>query len=401
MRNLGGVAILMNDVKYIVGTPDICDIPLMACSPEAIVFASELSTLLMKSSLSRRFSDVAAFAFWCRKGNVEKIKENCPEYAGRLGRGLCFHVAPSNIPINFAFTYLFGLLAGCANIVRIPSKEFPQTELLLDELDRLLDKHGEIKKRTAFVRYPADSSATLELSKMADARMIWGGDKTVLKIKSLETKPKCVDITFADRYSLCVLDGKAVESANDDALNRLSDDFYNDTYLMDQNACSSPQMILWLNDSEYARKRFWDAVFCVAKKKYLLQAAVSVDKYTQLTQDSIDSAENIKFFEKKENLLYRVELMSLNKDVQFKRGHGGYFYEHSLANWDELFDIVSEKYQTITYFGIDAEELRSKIVTNRLRGIDRIVPIGKAMDIGPMWDGYDIIRMLSRKINLI
>lgn len=251
------------------------------------------------------------------------------------------------------------------------------------------------------MRYPADSSATLELSRIADARMIWGGDKTVLKIKSLETKPKCVDITFADRYSLCVLDGKAVESASDDALNRLSDDFYNDTYLMDQNACSSPQMILWLNDSEYARKRFWDAVFCVAKKKYLLQAAVSVDKYTQLTQDSIDSAENIKFFEKKENLLYRVELMSLNKDVQFKRGHGGYFYEHSLANWDELFDIVSEKYQTITYFGIDAEELRSKIVTNRLRGIDRIVPIGKAMDIGPMWDGYDIIRMLSRKINLI
>ena len=62
---------------------------------------------------------------------------------------------------------------------------------------------------------------------------------------------------------------------------------------------------------------------------------------------------------------------------------------------------MSEKYQTITYFGIDAEELRSKIVANRLRGIDRIVPIGKAMDIGPMWDGYDIIRMLSRKINLI
>ena len=106
-------------------------------------------------------------------------------------------------------------------------------------------------------------------------------------------------IIFADRYSLCVLDGKAVESASEGALNRLSEDFYNDTYLMDQNACSSPQLILWLNDSEYARKKFWNAVFCIAKQKYLLQAAVSVDKYTQLTQDSIDCAENIKFFKKK------------------------------------------------------------------------------------------------------
>jgi hypothetical protein len=33
-----------------------------------------------------------------------------------------------------------------------------------------------------------------------------------------------------------------------------------------------------------------------------------------------------------------------------------------------------------------------------LIGVDRIVPIGTALDIGIYWDGYDLIRTLSRVI---
>ena len=36
------------------------------------------------------------------------------------------------------------------------------------------------------------------------------------------------------------------------------------------------------------------------------------------------------------------------------------------------------------------------VVAARLRGIDRIVPVGKAMDIGVFWDGHDLVRELSR-----
>lgn len=39
-------------------------------------------------------------------------------------------------------------------------------------------------------------------------------------------------------------------------------------------------------------------------------------------------------------------------------------------------------------------------VARRLRGIDRIVPIGQAMDIGATWDGCDLVRTLSRVISL-
>ena len=63
---------------------------------------------------------------------------------------------------------------------------------------------------------------------------------------------------------------------------------------------------------------------------------------------------------------------------------------------EEMCPVVNEKYQTLTYFGLEPEDLRKMVIGSRLRGIDRIVPVGKAMDIGVVWDGYDIIGMLSR-----
>ena len=54
----------------------------------------------------------------------------------------------------------------------------------------------------------------------------------------------------------------------------------------------------------------------------------------------------------------------------------------------------------MTYFGVDKTELRDFVVNNRLSGIDRIVPIGKALDMDVIWDGYDIVRSLSRIIDV-
>ena len=98
----------------------------------------------------------------------------------------------------------------------------------------------------------------------ADARMIWGGDKTIESIRSLKTKPRCVDITFADRYSICIINAEKILSLDEEKLSRLAESFYNDTFLMDQNACSSPQMIYWLND-----KKMLDCVSGMQLKRLL------------------------------------------------------------------------------------------------------------------------------------
>ena len=390
----------MNGVEYVIGTADVVNTPIRVYDDTACAFIAELSAEILKSPLSRAYPDLSALAFWGRKANLQKLKSAFGDTAGRLGRGLCFHIAPSNIPVNFAFTYLFGLLAGNANIVRLPSKTFPQIDALCALMKKVLSKYPEIEKRTAFVRYPRSDEITAEFCKHADARMIWGGDKTIENIKALPASPRCVDIAFADRYSLAIFDGEAVSNADEAQMKRLAENFYNDTWLMDQNACSSPQILLWKNDSGKAREKFWNAAMAVAEAKYVLQDAVAVDKYTLFCTEAVTNG-NARNFARTGNLLYREEVEALTPDIINHRGKGGYFFEHSLTDVRELCAVVTEKFQTITYFGIDAAALREELIAAGVRGIDRIVPVGKAMDIDVVWDGHDLIRELSRAVSLI
>ena len=402
--------------------------PLRPFEPEVLDCLGEISTAILQSPVGRQFPDLTAFAFYIRKANLQKLAAAFTSDEIRIGRGLCFHIAPANIPVNFAFTWVFSLLAGNANIVRLPSKDFPQVDALLAIIKDTLDKYPELKERNAFVKYPrTDNETTAAYCQMADCRMIWGGDRTIASIKALPTKPRCVDITFADRYSVALINAEAVLAADDVQIARLAQDFYNDTYLMDQNACSSPQVILWEGaNTEKAQERFWSAVEDVAKAKYVLQDAVAVDKYTLFCEEAVNNPA-IKSVVRKGNLLYRVELESLVGkprntlntrkcedgkeeeeiscdsciswfDLTAHRGKAGFFFEYVLKDREEFFSVVTEKFQTITQFGIDALELAQQIASGHLRGIDRIVPIGKAMDIGVFWDGHDLIRELSRVV---
>ena len=397
MQKLEDVRILMKNVEFILGNENITNTPLKTFSDETIEFFFELSDSILKSPYSRQFPDLSALAFWCRKGNIKKLKE---EYDNtyRIGRGLCFHIAPSNIPVNFAFSYFFSLLAGNSNIVRLPSKNFPQNSAFIEIVKNILPKYKEIEKRTAFIKYDRNNEITEEFSLKADCRMIWGGIKTIEIVKSLKSNQRCIDITFPDRYSVCLINLKAIQEADDASLKKLSENFYNDTYLMDQNACSSPQLIYYINPDENSKQKFWNAVYNRAKEKYNLPSSVSVDKYTKLCENAIEYKDYIYSAQHNDNLLYRIKLSKIDNNMDEIRAKCGYFYEYDLENINDFYKIVNEKYQTVTYFGIDPKNIVQSVINNKLRGIDRIVPIGKAMDINAKWDGHDLIKELSREI---
>ena len=54
-----------------------------------------------------------------------------------IGRGKVLHIAPSNVPMNFAYSFAFGLLSGNINLVRLPSKEFAQIRILCDVIKQV------------------------------------------------------------------------------------------------------------------------------------------------------------------------------------------------------------------------------------------------------------------------
>ena len=66
---------------------------------------------------------------------------------------------------------------------------------------------------------------------------------------------------------------------------------------------------------------------------------------------------------------------------------------------NEIKKVLNDKFQTLTYFGIKKDKLESFVKSNLL-GIDRIVPIGQALEIGFVWDGYDINKTLTRIVDI-
>ena len=56
--------------------------------------------------------------------------------------------------------------------------------------------------------------------------------------------------------------------------------------------------------------------------------------------------------------------------------------------------------QTLTYFGFNKDDFDQVIKKKNFNGIDRIVPTGQARDISLNWDGYDIINILTKVIDV-
>lgn len=117
-----------------------------------------------------------------------------------------------------------------------------------------------------FIRYGREKEINNQLSSLADFRDIWGGDSTIHKIRKSELGSCASDITFADRYSVCVIDAEANLAIGDKV--RKAKEFYNDTYLTDQNACTFPRIILWMgNERERTKQEFWAYLHEKVKKR--------------------------------------------------------------------------------------------------------------------------------------
>ena len=54
----------------------------------------------------------------------------------------------------------------------------------------------------------------------------------------------------------------------------------------------------------------------------------------------------------------------------------------------------------VLYFGVNKSTIKKFVIDNKLKGIDRIVPIGQSLDIALLWDGVDVISSLSRGLKI-
>ena len=80
---------------------------------------------------------------------------------------------------------------------------------------------------------------------------------------------------------------------------------------------------------------------------------------------------------------------------------GGLLYQWHATALTDLAAHLSRVNQTLAVHGIPREQIRGLVQALAGRGIDRIVPIGQALDFGRYWDGYDLYAEFTRRVALV
>ncbi len=394
---------VLKNINFLVGSAEFIEnaqnTPAMQLFDERVVsFLDRVSHELLSERDVKRYSDVMSWAFWVRKASILKEK---PRYENKikLGRGVAFHIAPSNVPVNFAVSLTSSLLAGNISIVRVSSKDFEQVTLICNAINKLLleDEFSFLKRYIVIVRYEHDLLVNDYLSSICDLRIVWGGNRTVDELRKSPLPPRSIEMTFPDRYSLSIINSDEYLKQDPKKIASL---FYIDTYFTDQNACSSPRLIVWTGTKvKNAQDIFFKALKALVDEKYSMSTILAVDKLNALCELALTHRDVNKVGS--DNVVMRVPLKALSDDVLDYKMSGGYFFEYATNDLQDLVPILKKQCQTISYLGVEPKLIQSLVLENGVRGVDRIVPLGHTMDLEFFWDSYDMIDAMSRNVDVI
>ena len=402
-----------NKIKYLVGSEEVIkassDTPALPMfSDKAVNFLAELSKELLAIPGIRSHLDVMSYAYWIRKASLEQTrKEFVRDDVIKIGRGVAYHIAPSNVPVNFAVSMTSSLLAGNISIIRVSNKEFEEVDIICSAMNRVMSRpdYSDMKNYICIVRYEHSDEITAYLSSICDIRIIWGGNRTIEQIRRYPIPPRAIEMCFADRHSVAVIDtAEYLKSAADpekgeEFIADIAKKFYTDTYYSDQNACSSPRIVVWLNtdaDVDKAKKLFWEALNKEVSEKYELQPIQAVDKLSMVTELSMKKTGI--HLTRENNKLFIVDVDELTSDVMDYKMSGGYFFQYNAGSLDEIIPIMGKMCQTVAVFGIDKRSVVAFVLQKGVRGIDRVVDIGDTMGLEFTWDGFRMIEAMSRVV---
>jgi hypothetical protein len=373
-------------------------------APELVAFTAELSRRLRRSPAVRAQPALGALAFWIRPANLERLRaawEQLPAPGTlRVPRGVVLHIPPTNVDTLFVYSWLLSALAGNANVVRLSPSAVATPSPLLGILGDLLAEpgHAAVAATTALVTYGHDDAVTAALS-TGDVRVVWGGDGTVAAVRAVPLPPHATELAFADRHSLAALDAAAVAALDDAALAELAGRFYADAYWFDQLGCASPRLVVWrgtAGDAERAAARFYAALGEeVARRGYETPTGAVLAKLVHASD--VAAAGALAGLDWSRNELTVARLHGLDEVARDGPG-AGLFYDARVDDLAELVPVVVRRDQTLSTFGIAGDELRALARALNGRGIDRMVPIGRALAFDRHWDGWDLLAAFSRGV---
>lgn len=382
--------------------------PLPPFSPEAMAFFAVLSERLIRHPEARRHPDVLALAYWLRPSELSRLKARfeaeTPAGTVRVPRGLAFHVPPANVDTMFVYSWVLSSLVGNRNVIRLsPRTRSPGITLLLEAVNALLaeDDHAAIAQRTLVVGYGHDADANRALSAACDMRVLWGGDAAVGALRTFPLPAHAHELTFPDRFSMAAFDTEAYMAAAATERDALARAFYNDAYWFDQRGCASPRLLLWCGDpalgASASRDFYRHLEAALAARAYVPEPALAIGKQLAACRAILDLPVS-----RMDTYGSALTVLTLSEfaDVRDVHPGGGLFFQTFPASLQDLAPHLARRDQTLTHFGFSPDALLALVTAGRGRGLDRLMPIGQALDFEAVWDGHDLLQAMSRTVRV-
>ena len=375
---------------------------------DVVELCSRFAQRLITDPVARVHPELMTLGFFMRKTELVKMKREFEVGARpdvvRVPHGLVFHVPPANVDTLFMYSWLWSVLAGNSNLIRLSSRGSPVTEHLCDLLCAELegsDMAGP-RARVAMIHYGHDDAITAAISARTMLRVIWGGDDTIAAIRKAPLPPFGRDLTFADRWSFIALGAEAVASLHDTGIEQLAERVFNDVFWFDQLGCASPRLCLWIGERSQvtaARTRLWPAVARVAAgRHYRPEVSSRLGRELFIHRAVLDGPVIARTDFGPALAVLRVDRLD-----GLRRDHPGLglLFEAAAPSLASIDRFVERKDQTLTHFGLSRQELLGLAERLGGRGIDRIVPVGQALQLARFWDGYDLGAEFVRNVHIV
>tara|TARA_R110002110_G_scaffold107032_6_gene267887 strand:- start:4877 stop:7153 length:2277 start_codon:yes stop_codon:yes gene_type:complete len=350
---------------------------------------SLFSTFLLNNRQSKQQPELVALAFWCRKANLEKIKQDYISLSPdnkRHAIGNVFHIAPANVDTVFFYSLLLSVLSGNTNVVRISERSGDICRLLITLLKTFIAKNNSplFSQMISIVEYNANNvTLTKSLSQWSDFRIIWGGDlaiETINKIAPVEQQ-----VCFPTRFSIAVMHLVAA-----DDLNNLAKQFIADFLPFHQQACSSPKALFWLNTNTAIQQQF--------KNELISQLEQHQQKFTLTEQSERQINLQELLLENDKSIVSNhshkqiatIEFDTITPVLIANHNGNGLLLMQNISDLSELpFD---EKLQTVSTYGICENEL---LALNN-KQCKRVVNLGQALTFNHLWDGINLLEKMTK-----
>ena len=134
-------------VDFLIGEKKILSLTKKPFDKTIISFLKDFSKNLNQDKETNIYTDLRELSFWCRERNILRLQKKHSSDNYRIGKGLIFHITPSNVPTNFFYSLIFGLLSGNSNVIKISSNKFEQVRIIVMTTKSFKrKKHNKVKR---------------------------------------------------------------------------------------------------------------------------------------------------------------------------------------------------------------------------------------------------------------